>query len=167
MKYLKDFGTSLTIGSFFIMSITGILLFFHMDVGVNKLLHKWCGLFIIIPVALHVIVNFNGFKRYFTSCKTGKILISLCLSLLCFSFFFNLQTKQLPPHVIALRVILNSTVSEISSLTHHSEEDLKAKLLESGIKIESNDQKLKSFVHDNKKLQLKLMKLIAELKKDD
>lgn len=39
----REIATPLTIGIFLIMSVTGILMFFHWDTGFNKLAHEWLG----------------------------------------------------------------------------------------------------------------------------
>lgn len=43
MSSLRKWATPLTIGSFLLMGVTGILMFFHLDIGLNKLAHEWAG----------------------------------------------------------------------------------------------------------------------------
>ena len=39
----RESATPLTIGSFLLIAITGVLMFFHLDSGLNKLAHEWLG----------------------------------------------------------------------------------------------------------------------------
>ena len=41
MKISREWATPLTIGAFGLMSVTGMLMFFHLDTGFNKLAHEW------------------------------------------------------------------------------------------------------------------------------
>lgn len=36
----REWATPLTIGSFLLIAVTGVLMFFHLDSGLNKLAHE-------------------------------------------------------------------------------------------------------------------------------
>jgi xanthine/uracil permease len=72
MKIPRDLATSLTIGAFGIMSVTGILMFFHADSGLNKVVHEWASWAMVTGVVLHVVVNWVAFKRYFTASPMAR-----------------------------------------------------------------------------------------------
>ena len=63
----RDWATPITIGAFAVMSVTGLLMFFHLDIGLNKLAHEWLGWLMVAGVAAHAIANWGAFKRYFVS----------------------------------------------------------------------------------------------------
>ncbi len=62
---LRKIATPLTIGAFGLMAVTGVLIFFHKDVGLNKEAHEWFSWAFLAGVALHIAVNLNAFTRYF------------------------------------------------------------------------------------------------------
>ena len=43
MSSLRKWATPLTVASFLIMGVTGILMFFHLDSGLNGPLQEWAG----------------------------------------------------------------------------------------------------------------------------
>jgi hypothetical protein len=43
MKISTNWATPLTIGTFTLMAVTGMLMFFHADIGLNKTAHEWLG----------------------------------------------------------------------------------------------------------------------------
>lgn len=43
MTISRNWATPLTIGSFLLMAVTGLLMFFHLDTGLNKAAHEWLG----------------------------------------------------------------------------------------------------------------------------
>jgi cytochrome b561 len=53
MKIAREWATPLTIGSFGLMATTGILMFFHLDSGLNKTAHEWLGWVMVAVVAAH------------------------------------------------------------------------------------------------------------------
>lgn len=65
MSSLRQYATPLTIGSFVMMSVTGGLMFFHWDTGLNKVAHEWLGWAMVAAVALHVVLNWRAFTLYF------------------------------------------------------------------------------------------------------
>ena len=62
---LKAWATPLTIGAFGLMATTGLLMFFHLDSGLNKTAHEWLGWAMILGVVAHVMLNWKAFKRHF------------------------------------------------------------------------------------------------------
>ncbi|MGH1356179.1 MAG: DUF4405 domain-containing protein [Thalassovita sp.] len=65
MSSLRKIATPVTIGSFFLMSVTGILLFFHLNTTFNKVAHEYLGLVMVAAVVLHVVLNWRAFALYF------------------------------------------------------------------------------------------------------
>ena len=63
--------TPLVIGAFLISAVTGVLMFFHLDSGLNKAVHEWLSWAMVVGVGLHVLLNATAFKRYFTQ-TTGR-----------------------------------------------------------------------------------------------
>ena len=73
----REIATPLTIGIFLIMSVTGILMFFHWDTGFNKLAHEWLGWLMVVAVVLHILANMTAFKRHFSQGKGKWIVLAL------------------------------------------------------------------------------------------
>ena len=65
MSSLRSWATPLTISSFVIMGVTGILMFFHVDTGLNKFVHEWAGWVMVAGVGAHLLMNWRAFKTYF------------------------------------------------------------------------------------------------------
>ena len=66
MKLLRSWATPLTAGAFIVLATTGLLMFFHLDRGLNHFAHEWIGWILLLGVACHITANFSGFsKTYF------------------------------------------------------------------------------------------------------
>ena len=64
MKTLRKWATPLTVGSFLIMSVTGIMMFYHLDSGLNKAVHEWASWAMIAGVSVHLLMNWRAFTTY-------------------------------------------------------------------------------------------------------
>jgi len=73
--------TPLVIGAFLISAVTGVLMFFHLDSGLNKTVHEWLSWAMVIGVGLHVLLNVTAFKRYFTQTTGRWVMGSMALIL--------------------------------------------------------------------------------------
>lgn len=66
------------------MGISGILMFFHLNVGLSKLVHEWAGWVMVTAVAAHVILNWRAFGIYFNR-PLGKGIMATCAVVLAVS----------------------------------------------------------------------------------
>lgn len=62
---LRSWATPLTVGSFLLIATTGVLMFFHLDSGLNKVAHEWLGWFLLAAVGAHLWLNWRAFSTYF------------------------------------------------------------------------------------------------------
>ena len=154
----RDFATSLTVGAFLLMSVTGVLMFFHLDMGLNKTAHEWTGLVLVTAVALHIVVNFVSFKRYFLLWQ-GRVLIGAFAVLLVSSFIFGGSGK--PPYIVVVDELAARPLSEILPLT--TKEYLGQVLNEAGLSVYSYDDTLVELTKGNFGVQMVILeKLLAE-----
>jgi len=61
---------------FIVISVTGILMFFHIENGVIKNLHEWIGLLFVGVGIFHLVINWKSFLSCF---KNRPAIISLCV----------------------------------------------------------------------------------------
>lgn len=85
MKSLRKWATPLTVGSFLIMSVTGILMFFHIDSGLNGFVHEWAGWAMVAGVMAHLVLNWRAFTVYFKR-PAAKALMGAGALVLALSF---------------------------------------------------------------------------------
>jgi hypothetical protein len=85
MSSLRQWATPLTIGSFLLMAVTGILMFFHVDIGLNKLAHEWAGWIMVAGVLAHVVLNWRAFSVYFKR-PMARVIMAVSALVLAGSF---------------------------------------------------------------------------------
>lgn len=129
---LREWATPLTIGSFLLIAVTGVLMFFHLDTGLNKLAHEWLGWGLLAAVGVHAAVNINAFKRYFSRPGTLAV-IGGCLVLLAASFVSPPGQAGKPPHILAIQAVLDAPIETTARLAGKDTQAVLADLRAAGI----------------------------------
>ena len=67
MKYNhRNFSTPMIMASGLVITVSGIMMFFHLEKDLVKLMHEWIGLVMAVGVLLHIQFHWRAFKGYFT-----------------------------------------------------------------------------------------------------
>lgn len=133
MKVERDFATPLATGAFLLTAITGVLMFFHADSGLNKVAHEWLSWVLLAGVVLHVTVNFAGFKRHLGT-RRGRQLIGGFAALLVLSFLVGGGRGDGPPFAAPVRALAAAPFATLAQVAQISPEQLHARLDAAGFK---------------------------------
>lgn len=113
MKIRQSFATTPVIGTFAVIAISGILLFFHIKNKPLELIHTYIGLAFILFAVLHMAANFGGLKRYF---RGNKILLNLAICVVSIAAFLGLTFMPNQNSDKISKPQLNELYSKISNL---------------------------------------------------
>ncbi len=114
MSTLRKFATPLTMGTFALMAVTGILLFFHANTMLNKVAHEWIGLAMVAAVGLHVALNWRAFTLYF---KRPVALITMAAFVLALGLsFFPAGQQGRKPEFAALRMVMDAPIAQLAPM---------------------------------------------------
>lgn len=140
MTIQREWVTPVAAGAFLLSAVTGVLIFFHIDSGLNKLAHEWLSWILLGGVALHVIANFGGFKRHLDAPR-GQLLMGAFALVLLLSFFGSGEKGEPPfaPPIRALSAAPLSTLAQVAGLTP---EQLRERLIKADLKPLSDQQSL-------------------------
>lgn len=160
MRLLRAFATPLTIGAFAIMSVTGILMFFHLDSASNKAIHEWAGWALVTGVVLHVVTNWGPFKRYFLSGPIGRTIIAVGVIVLALSFVPFGGAKGPSPGSLALRAVTKAPIGDVAPLAGRPVTQLIDDLAKAGITLPGPDASIDSVTAKDRGLQAKAMAVL-------
>jgi len=132
MKIHRDWATPLTIGSFTLLAVTGVLMFFHLDSGLNKLAHEWLSWVFVVGVVLHVIVNLPAFKRHFTLSR-GRWIMGLSLLVLGLSFLPLRPSGGKPPFAVSVQALARAPLPLLAQVGGISTDEVRLRLQHAGI----------------------------------
>jgi hypothetical protein len=161
MRNLREWTTPLTVGAFALMSVTGLLMFFHLDSGLNKTAHEWLGWLMVAAVAGHATANWGALKRYFISSKLARGIVGGCLAVLAASFLsLPGRGKDLPPPLLAFHAVTNAPISSLAPLSERSVDQVIADLLAVGIKVPDAHASLDSIAAGNREIMGKAVRTL-------
>jgi Domain of unknown function (DUF4405) len=144
-------------GAFLLVSVTGILMFFHLHRGFNKLAHEWLSWAMILGVSLHVMLNLASFKRYFTQ-TTGRAILAIFVLLLALSFMEKEKKGGDPSYAQTIRALANAPLSVLVQVGGISFEDAKIRLEASGNKVINDQQSISELVGEDFRKQTNTIK---------
>lgn len=112
----------------------GDLMFFHLDSGLNKLLHEWAGWIMVAAVLAHVVLNWRAFKTYFKRPMALGITLS-AVAVLCLSFI-PANTGGGGPVPLVMGALTQAPVEQVIAVAGLDTATGFAKLAEGGYVIE-------------------------------
>lgn len=164
IKHLSRWATPLTIGSFIISAVTGILIFFHINIGLVKPSHEWLSWLMVIGVAAHITVNWKVFLRYFSTAK--KLSLSLiigCCALTILSIIpLGANTQGGPPMMKAANIMNSAPLTQVASLMGQDVNLLTSKLQNKQYKVSNINASLNQIAKDNDTQAMQLLNIILE-----
>lgn len=158
MAIQREWVTPVAAGAFLLSAVTGVLIFFHVDSGLNKVAHEWLSWVLLGGVALHLIANFGGFKRHLGTPR-GQVLMGVFSLVLLISFFGPGEKGEplFAPPIRALSAAPLTTLAQVARLTP---EQLRERLVKAGLQPTSDQQNLSELTGPDMRKQLHIMGLL-------
>jgi hypothetical protein len=153
MKFSREWATPLTAGAFIVLAVTGLLMFFHLDRGLNHLAHEWLGWLLVIGVASHVTANFLGLKKHISS-RTGKAVVAAFFVILVLSFIQPEERKRPPGWAQPVKALAFMPFTDLAVVAKMSVQEVRERLTEDGLNPTSDDQSIKDLVGHNLRKQV-------------
>lgn len=148
--------TPVVIGAFGLSAVTGVLMFFHLDSGLNKTAHEWLSWAMVIGVSLHVLLNLPAFKRYFTQ-TIGRVVIGLFALVLALSFIPAGGSGGEPGFAPPVRALAKAPITVLAQVAGTSTDEVRAKLQAQGLTVTSDQQSVADLVGGDLRQQIGAM----------
>jgi Domain of unknown function (DUF4405) len=145
--------TPLVMGAFLLSAVTGVLMFFHLDSGLNKLAHEWLSWAMVVGVALHVLLNWPAFKRYLGQ-KVALGVMGVFALVLALSFFSPAGAKKEPPFGAPIHALAKAPLPVLAQVLGQSPEELNTRLEKAGLPVSAETQTLADLVGPDLKAQI-------------
>lgn len=138
---LRTWSTPVTIGSFILMSVTGVLMFFDVVPGYLSFAHEWFSWFFLVGVGGHIAVNYRPFIKHLRSNwgRANVAIFSIVLVVSTFSFG-RITAPQLKWPIS--NTLMEAPLSALADVTRMDLVDLQKKLNTHGI-FATSDQSIK------------------------
>lgn len=140
------------------MAVTGVLMFFHLDRGLNHDAHEWLGWAMIAGVGTHIIANFSSLKNHLRT-TSGRAIIGASLLVLGLSFISPDKDDKGPgwaPPVVALARL---PIKQLSVVANMPESEIRNRLATFDPAAHSVDS-IQQLVGPNLRAQVSALNLI-------
>ena len=149
--------TPLVIGAFGLSAVTGVLMFFHLDSGLNKVAHEWLSWAMVIGVGLHALLHLPAFKRYFSQ-NTGRVVIGVFALVLGLSFIpAGASGGKDPGFAPPVRALARAPIPVLAQVAGTSTEQVKTRLQAAGYAVTSDQQTVADLVGPDLRKQIGAM----------
>lgn len=158
---LRKISTPLTIGAFGLMAVTGVLMFFHKDVGLNKEAHEWFSWAFLAGVALHVAVNLNAFTRYFKM-ASSLALVGVFAVALGASFVLKPEEGEGggSPVAAVMRGTSAAALTDLAPVAGRPAAQIVAELQAAGFAVEGPHQSVEDVAHGDRAASGKMLSIV-------
>lgn len=131
-------ATSLTIGLFIIMSISGLLIFFEFGTGGIRATHEWTSIAFTIAALMHILVHQKPFTRYFKERTVAYILVACMAG----GLLYVQSRNDLYAAEETYQQVIHSELSALTPLLGEDISSLKQKLRDMGLTVTDPNQSI-------------------------
>lgn len=160
MSDIRSYATPVTIGAFFLIALTGLMMFLEMDYGLIKPAHEYLSLLFLIGAGLHIQGNWKVFKRYFTLPLARRIMTAFAV-LIVIAFLPIGGGKGSPKNRIS-KLVSSLPVETVASALEESPERLVESLRQRGIKVEGTTETLSHVASANGRDSMDILREVLE-----
>ena len=134
---LKSWATPFAIGAFTISAVTGLLIFFDIEMGMVEPVHKWLSWLLVGSILFHVFSNWKQFTRYFSqTAGRGVIGTAFVVTVISLLPLFGQDKKEHGKEhqgKVALQALELSSLETIALVVKTTPQQLVEQLGKSGI----------------------------------
>ncbi|SFJ94381.1 DUF4405 domain-containing protein [Celeribacter neptunius] len=162
MSTLRKFATPLTIATFTIVGVTGVLWYFHFITSAGRWLHEIIGLAMMVVIVLHVVLNWRAFKTYFKRpLAIAIIVLGVVLTVGAYLVPDQTPARGGPPQFAAFSKFADEDLTTLGPIFDTTAEDLVTRLLAAGYSGAKVDKTIEDLVGTNVRAQMQAFSALA------
>lgn len=158
MRIAREWATPLTMAAFTIITVTGGLMFFHLDSGLNKVVHEWLSWLLLAGVALHVTANLAGFRRHLLSPRARWVIgagaLVLALS------FASPGGNQEPPFAAPVKALAAAPLPVLAQVAGVPAAQMHERLRAAGLATVGDTDSVQSLVGSDLRRQVGVLRQV-------
>ena len=143
----RSWVTPLSLGSFILCTVSGILLFFHVNLGLIKMAHQWVSWIFVIGVFLHMGLNWKPLRGTIVK-PVGAFIVVVFLAITAVSFMPLVEPQQSPVKK-AMAVVMDLPLQTLAQACGKSDEDLAAILAGHNINVADQSMSIRTLARQH------------------
>lgn len=156
MKITREWATPLTAGAFLLVATTGLLMFFHLESGLNKEAHEWLSWALLAGVGLHVVSNVAAFKKHLAG-RRGQVIVGGFALLLALSFIPLEEEGEDKPFMAPVRALSATPISTLAQVANTTPDEVLQRLRTAGLKPASATQSVADLTGQDPRAQMRAL----------
>ncbi len=164
MFSLRAWATPITVGSFLISALSGVILFFHLNIGLMRPAHEWLSWFMILGVGMHLVINWRPFLQYFKRpiplAVMGAFVLVTALSFM--SLGGEQGSSKMGTAMKTMNLLQNAPISALTELTNLSADGIAERLTSAGIEVTTTDTSLADLAKSQDREAHELLAIITQ-----
>jgi hypothetical protein len=159
MNKLRSWVTPITLGSFLLIGVTGLLMFFKVRSSLIVVAHEWLSPIFLVGSCVHTVLNWSAVRAHLSRVR-GLVIVGLFAVLLVLSLVpFDEAVAIARAHGHgdgehgsagrAAEVLLRARVSTLAELTGRTPERLRDRLRRYGIRVPTDEVTLAEAVRQS------------------
>lgn len=156
---LKTLATPLAIGAFTISAVTGILIFFDIEIGAIEPVHRWLSWLLLVGVAVHTLTHWKSFAAYFSR-KPALALILTAVAVTGASLlpvFGEEEEGGKRVGMAAVRSLESAPLESVALVLRTPSEELVARLAARGINVSDRSWSIAEIARRNGKERMMVL----------
>jgi hypothetical protein len=145
---LRGWATPLTIGSFLLMTVSGILMFFDVVPGYLTFAHEWFSWLFILGAGGHIVVNYRPLMFHLRSRWGRASVAAFTIALVASTYSFGRITAPQLKWPIS-KALIQAPLSALAGITRTDPQALLTKLRKRGIKA-TPDQNIQELATEHR-----------------
>lgn len=162
-RKMQKWATPLTIGAFALSAISGIMMFFHLNSVLVKVIHEWGSWVLVIGAIFHIVGSWQAFIQYFSSPYARAIMTFFALLIIAFFIpsggLAEGKGKKLPPALLS-RALPEASFSTVATIAQHQPEELAKELELKGIVVKDQEEAIHKIALRNNKQDVDILNAI-------
>ena len=143
----RNWSTPMIIGAGLFVSISGVLMFLHIE-GPLELAHEWIGLAFALAIVLHVLNHWSAFKNYFRQRRSQAIIATVAVAT---STFIIISATQERPSLMmsVIQSVERAPLIEVAPLLNQDAAGILNKFQAAGFAVDSAEKSIAEIATNN------------------
>ncbi len=155
---LVSWTTPFAIGAFTLSAVTGVMIFFKLNVGLVKPAHEWLSWLLVAGVALHCIAHWSSMARHLSG-KVGRSIVIVFLVLILASLAPTGKAQGVPPGKLN-NMLAGASFRTVAQVAGHDPGALAAELESRGMRVSDPERTVREIAMENKTKEAAVLDMI-------
>ncbi len=156
---IRLWATPLTVGAFALSAVSGILIFFHLNVGLIKVVHQWLSWIFVFGALVHLVDNRAALVQHLRRPIGRSIVAGFTILIILSLLPFGNGRPTMPPERLNM-IMLHTPLDAMAKVANHHPEILLEELRSQGLHVSGTEQTIGDIAKTNGRTSSEILSAI-------